>query len=296
MSLSFLANRLADRDARLQGAPPLALMAIATPSHTFHPDQTRMALIAPKPFVYDANGWQGRFWSRTMASPGALVKTLADVLGLPEPTVVVHDRNLVVAGLRSKSGRGWSAAKVTPRDAAHLLTAILGSSQVKDSARAVHRYGATRACASTSAQKSFTQIGIPELAALGAGHSFIDAVEALIAASASGSLRKAVTGTTDRRKVPRADAEPIIEIAATSPGTVGDVRIAGLAGGTTVSVTYDLPSPWDIREHPPDDALDAWETRVKAERTDSDLEELRRISGKTIMRLGKLLAPVSGEE
>jgi hypothetical protein len=105
-----------------------------------------------------------------------------------------------------------------------------------------------------------------------------------------------VTGTTDRRKAPRADAEPIIEIAATSPGTVGDVRIAGLAGGTTVSVTYDLPSPWDGRERPPDDALDAWEEQVKARSADTDLEELRRISGKTITRLGKLLAPVSGEE
>ena len=48
-----------------------------------------------------------------MASPGELVRTLAEVLGVPEPTVTVHDRNLVTAGLRTKGGRGRRAASFT---------------------------------------------------------------------------------------------------------------------------------------------------------------------------------------
>lgn len=227
-----------------------------------------------------------------MASPGELVKTMADVLGLPEATVVVHDRNLVVAGLRTKSGRGWSAAKVTPRDAAQLVTAILGSSQVKDSIDTVRRYGETRPCDPTLAHENFAQIGIAELAHLPCGHSFIDALEALIAAAASGSLVEVVIDKPDQHKARDVNSGPIIEVAATSPGTVGDIRVAGTASKKTASVTYDLPSPWDGAELPPADQLDAWEKRVKAERTDADLEELRRISGKTIMRLGKLLTPL----
>lgn len=73
-----------------------------------------------------------------MATPGELVHAIAEALGVPEPTVVVHDRNLVVAGLRTKGGRGRSAAKITANDAANLLIAVAGSTgynaAIKDSA------------------------------------------------------------------------------------------------------------------------------------------------------------------
>lgn len=60
-----------------------------------------------------------------MATPGELVKVIAEVLGVPEPTVVVHDRNLVIAGLRTKGGRGRSAASVTTADGTNVLFATL---------------------------------------------------------------------------------------------------------------------------------------------------------------------------
>ena len=62
-----------------------------------------------------------------MASPGQLVKCIAEALEIPEPTVVQYDRLLAENGMRSKGGRGTSAAKVTAGDAANLLIAILGS-------------------------------------------------------------------------------------------------------------------------------------------------------------------------
>jgi hypothetical protein len=92
---------------------------------------------------------KGEWWNvlervRLVASPGELVRKFSELLGIAEPTIVLHDRNLVVAGLRSKSGRGNSAARMTARDAAHLLVAVLGSSHVKDSAETVRRYKETR--------------------------------------------------------------------------------------------------------------------------------------------------------
>jgi|SRR3954451_11800042 hypothetical protein len=62
-----------------------------------------------------------------MATPGELVKCVAEALGIPEPTVVLYDRVLAENGLRSKGGRGTSAARVTSGDAANLLIAILAS-------------------------------------------------------------------------------------------------------------------------------------------------------------------------
>src|SRR5438045_1180003 len=92
-------------------------------------------------------GW--RFERTPMATPGQLVKELAEVVGAPVATVAAHDRNLRNAGLRTVRGRGLSAPRATARDAASLLTAVLaagfvGGSQVAESALAVQRYSATR--------------------------------------------------------------------------------------------------------------------------------------------------------
>jgi hypothetical protein len=136
-----------------------------------------------------------------MATPGELVKVIAASTGEDEATVTQHDRNLVVAGLRSKSGRGRSAAKVTARDAAVLLTAVLGSHRVKDSVETVSRYVDTQEHR-VWLQKHYPEdlegrkanvwedFCIPEMAALPLGHSFIDAVECLITLSADGKLMR----------------------------------------------------------------------------------------------------------
>ena len=43
-----------------------------------------------------------------MASPGDLVKVIAATTGEDEATITQHDRNLLIAGLRTKGGRGRS--------------------------------------------------------------------------------------------------------------------------------------------------------------------------------------------
>jgi hypothetical protein len=73
-------------------------------------------------------------------TPGQLVSAVSIALGVPHETVVVHDRNLSVAGLRTKGARGRNAPAVTPLDAARLVTAILGSARVADSVETVRAF------------------------------------------------------------------------------------------------------------------------------------------------------------
>ena len=66
-------------------------------------------------------------------TPGQLVKAVAIALDIPEETVTQHDRNLVVAGLRTTGARGRNAPDVTSLDAARLMVASLAAIRVEDS-------------------------------------------------------------------------------------------------------------------------------------------------------------------
>jgi hypothetical protein len=109
-------------------------------------------------------------------TPGELVKAVSIALDVPEETVVQHDRNLVVAGLRTKGGRGSAAPTVTPRDAARLVAAVMGSSKVKDSVSVVQSLEAARA----TGKGGYPRLEFPLLAALSPNHSFVDGLTALI--------------------------------------------------------------------------------------------------------------------
>lgn len=102
-------------------------------------------------------------------TPGQLVNAVAIALNVPAETVVQHDRNLVVAGLRTKGGRGHSAPKVTALDAARLVTAVLGSVRVLDSVNTV-RY--CEQAIGTDADRLFPEI--PPT------HNFVEALAAII--------------------------------------------------------------------------------------------------------------------
>lgn len=201
-----------------------------------------------------------------MPSPGAFTRDLAAIMGMAEKTVALYDRTLRTAGLRAKSGRGRGATAVTMRDAAHLLTSILGSDAVKDAAEAVIRYDATRPQQPGTGAALYQKTGITELKALPREHSFVDAVEALITSAATGSIAETP------------DAAPLIDIAALSPGTIGDIRIAGLPSGVTVNVRYLTPAePTGKRKN-----------AIAAPKR--DLEQYRRISERTVLGIGALLA------
>jgi hypothetical protein len=213
-----------------------------------------------------------------MATPGKFVAVVAETLGIPKATVVLHDRYLVTAGLRTKGARGVNAPNVTERDAAHLLTAVLASAQVQDSVHSVKRYAKTRCLKRSSGEEGYKRSGIKELSQLPTTHSFIDALEALLLAAGKGSLPK----------------DAVIEVAALTPGTIGDIRIAGLGNRPTVHMRYGEPSPWDGKKEPAKRDVVAWEAKMKRQQPQADLEQYRRVSARTILTLGNTLTKNNG--
>lgn len=115
-----------------------------------------------------------------MASPMQLVESVASALGVDLSTVVTHDRNLVAAGLRTKGGRGPSAARMTAQDATNLLIAVAGAEQVRESVRAVESFTGLKEIASRSP--------IPDLSA---GHTYGEALAAFIQAFVDDGFRYA---------------------------------------------------------------------------------------------------------
>jgi hypothetical protein len=130
-----------------------------------------------------------------MATPGDLVHGVADALGVPEATVVQLDRILADAGLRTKGGRGLSAAQVTSGDATNLLIAICGAPihgpSVTGSLNTYNRYASLRAYHGVSSElgdfarlkKKFSTLG-----KLPPGHLFREGIAALINAVAAGEF------------------------------------------------------------------------------------------------------------
>ena len=127
-----------------------------------------------------------------MATPGVLVKTMAEVLGISVATVTQYDRQLAEAGLRSKGGRGTSAAKVTSEDAANLLTAVVAApvtgSAIKEAARTCEAYASLPALPQVARIENFRKFGLPRLAGLPAKHSLQRALSTLIAAAGEGEV------------------------------------------------------------------------------------------------------------
>jgi hypothetical protein len=143
-----------------------------------------------------------------MATPGELIELIGAVTDVPVATVTQHDRNLFLSGLRTKGGRGTSAAKVTARDAANLLVAVLASEKVKDSARTVLRYAATWEYQNylfKTFPKQFkngrisvySKFKLPILDALPEEHSFIDVLETLITMAMDETFDKEIGSRPD---------------------------------------------------------------------------------------------------
>jgi hypothetical protein len=115
---------------------------------------------------------------------------MAASLGIPVATVIQYDRQLAESGLRTKGGRGLSAAAVTPRDAANLLIAIaaspLAGPTVKEAVRTCEAYGSLKELERVSLIERFPKFGLPTLASLPAGHSLREALSVLIDSAGKG--------------------------------------------------------------------------------------------------------------
>lgn len=225
-----------------------------------------------------------------MASPAALAEVIAHCLGMPVSSLVWYDRQLADGGLRTRSGRGRYGAQVSARDAANLLTAILGGGQVKDAIATVQRYSATIPHMPTSTKGRFTALGVQSLTRLPAKHSFLDALEALLQSLADGSLSLEPPGPS-KRPQRHVGSIPLIEVAALTPGTVGDIRIS-LASGASANVRYALPNPFSRKAPISDKESVSWQARIKVQAA-SDLEQFRKVTDRTVLAISQLLAASS---
>jgi hypothetical protein len=211
-----------------------------------------------------------------MATPAELVSAISLATGIPLPTMVDIDRKLVTGNLRTKGGRGFNAARMTPLDAARLVTAVLASPQANASVEAVQRYTLTRIDKRRSTAETYTGTGLDDLA-LPARHSFVDALAAVIASAATGSLAKQLAAAGD-------GAVPGIEIFAFTRATRGRIRITGLPNEQTVSVEYAAIPP-KAKSSQPDKGR-----RAVVENASGDLEQSRRITERTVLAIAKLLS------
>lgn len=198
-----------------------------------------------------------------MATPAQLMQTLCEATLVPLATIVDLDRRLVKAGFRSKAGRGLNAAKMTARDAAHLLTAVMTSSQGNMAVEAVERYRLTR-CVGAPGERPYAASALADLQAL-RDHSFIEGLEALIVSSTSGAVATLVAkvGT---------DKAPRVEVFALTNATSGRIRLSGLPNRRTIAVDY------------------VGRGNRPAAQAAGDLEQSRRITERTIFAVAALLA------
>lgn len=231
-----------------------------------------------------------------MASPGEMVKVIAGVLGVPEPQVVQHDRNLTVAGLRTVGGRGRSAAKMTPLDAANLLIGVTASSMVKETVEIVNEYAdLPSASGEMSVRKdarSFENNGnppttwnlpgfpIPALLALPEHHTFRSALVALIEAATNDTLCDAIKKLTPFSEEHHIPNFWNIEVILMGPYPQASIRI--YCKDFSEKHIYSA-IPTDI------DAIMKWSDEISGKRDDGDLKQIREFSAKTILALGNLL-------
>src|SRR5262245_12006906 len=127
-----------------------------------------------------------------MATPGQLVEAMAVSLGISVATVIQYDRQLAESGLRSKGGRGTSAAAVTAQDAANLLIAIaaspLAGPTVKEAVRTCEAYGSLKALQRASWSTSFPKFALRTWATLRPAHPLGEALTKLIDAVGKGEI------------------------------------------------------------------------------------------------------------
>jgi hypothetical protein len=229
-----------------------------------------------------------------MATPGQLVKCIAEALNIPEPSVVQYDRLLAESGLRSKGGRGTSAAKVTAVDATNLLIAIMGSpvigASIKPAIEVCRTYGRLplKVGGTSENLKTFRTLGLTTVSKLPTSHTLRDGIAALIEGASVGESL-------------------IIDF------EDGEEPASGPETDWHVSLRIDSPTPWAdlIADASLGDGTHEGTTRYQAgrfvyhnikrtsggvfKRRAEDFHQTRTVTFRTIRRIGALLAKQSAK-
>jgi hypothetical protein len=211
-----------------------------------------------------------------MATPGQLVQVLAEVLGISAATVAQYDRRLAEGGLRSKAGRGTSAAKITPQDAANLLIAVaaspLSGQSVKGAVDTCEAYGSLPAV--TSWATNFPKFGLPALTRLPPGHTLREALIALIDGTRNGQFFK----IRIPREKPFTGADSFFEVTFEGPRPWAEILADGSIGTANRSKMARLVY------------VSEKTASTKERDREGDLHQVRRITFATIRSLGSLIS------
>ena len=149
-----------------------------------------------------------------------LITALTGIFGETESAVREYARRLREAGLiaTGQSGR-YGGAPMTPQDAAILLTALMASNHAAHAPEAAKHYIRTRPMELAGKSQDYSGVLLRGLASLPAEHNFLDALAAIIGASADGSMKEAYGKYWHLH---------LIQITAITPwgcSIVGDIRI-----------------------------------------------------------------------
>ncbi len=194
-----------------------------------------------------------------------------------------YDRELAKHELRSKRGRGTSAAIMTATDATNLLIAVMSGAQAKDASVAVARYAAliarTQKTSINDGSKVITffdyrgridsgTLGLASIDDLAVGHKFFDFVHAMIESAESGQLERAV-------------GDRITDKMHQMPGRTGSwglsIRVSGPEPKAEISLSCDGSAHGCIySEH-------------ETEPASGDLQREMLISEATIIGIGRIL-------
>ena len=193
-------------------------------------------------------------------------------------------------GFVSKGGRGRSAAKVTPSDAASLLIAVASNLPAKGTLETWRNYATLPPNPIHSLLKIDDEylesmldwdlrfMPIPAVNALPSQHNFRDALIALIEASMDGSLEKGMKAQSDNWSLD--DAPYVISVDLIGPIPRAHITIAPIFGSFSEMKAYDrVPHESGARK--------LWAEKVFRE--SGDLEQKREFTARTIFALGDLL-------
>jgi hypothetical protein len=205
-----------------------------------------------------------------MANSRQLAEAVSAVTGMALPTIVDIDRKLASAGLRTLGGRGLNAARMTALDAARLIVALLGSSQARAAGDTVNRYALAYPDETRSTKGRFSATPIQALAALPVRHSFVEALAAL--------LNSAATESRSRTTAQAGSSWATIEISASNRAIRGSIKMGGTPGTAPVTIEYV-----GSEAHKKVGARGSGHN-------DGDLEQLRRITDRTLLAIAAVLA------
>lgn len=224
-----------------------------------------------------------------MATPGDLVETISRSLGVPARTVALHDRALAEAGYRKSGGRGRSAAKVGPEDAANLLIAVVGTPvsgpTVKDTINSFIQF---RDLVAYQPRLAPLWSDLSILQDVGPGRTFGDALTSIIRAFCEQKFDRVTSVWTEAIAKSGTSETPIsVDVEFMTPAANATINIFGEIFFTDTPIARRCFES-ELRFNA-DGVPVEWSPRMRPERLPSDLDQKRHFSEQTLRAVGDLL-------